>query len=110
MVRVVRQLADLSSFIAFVAGLMFVVDSHAADFHRPRVEPEEMIAKVEAWLEATSDIQLPEYVLSGVSFDYVQDRWRVFYECSPISSRLGCHFGVTATNAEAPDFMLHPGL
>jgi hypothetical protein len=100
----------VAALTTMIVASLFVADSGAAELQRPRIEPEEIVAKVETWIQVTSNIRLGEYVLDGVSFDFVRGSWSVFYECKPGNARLGCHFAVTATNATVPEFTLQPGI
>ena len=97
--------------------LIFPILSFSQEYSDHVLSAKQIIEIVEEHLVHTKKINLNDYTLKSVSYDYLKNttgnHWFVFYEGKPNpdgSVPLGHHFGVKLTNSKKPEIEFISGI
>lgn len=87
--------------VAIHVGLLGCADDRG--LAAPTRTPGEIVEEANAFA-ARNDIQLEDYSISGVSFDYIKRRWQIFYEGKSLG--IGDHFTIVVSDEHAEEIEL----
>jgi hypothetical protein len=98
------RLRAILILVAIFLGLQGCADDRG--LVAPTRTPGEIVEEANAFA-ARNDIEIEDYSISGVSFDYISRRWRIFYERKSLA--IGGHFTIVMSDERAEEIELIPG-
>ena len=100
--------------IAVLIAISSAVLAEQNKLHEPILSSSEVLELATSYIEAREDIEIEEWTLEMVSFDYLNNRWSLFYACKAVTEEErfppGCDFIVSVSNEADPQVGLRRGI